>query len=162
MTKPSTTFTQIINDHPEYVFVESNVYCWSPATNTISYIPGRTTGDCVISLLHELGHAKRQHTSYSIDSQLVQMELEAWNTAQELCQKYGVSIPQSKVDESLDTYREWQLSRSLCPNCRLAGLQSDQTLDYTCINCARCWSVPENSQCVIQRKVNPAKLAAQI
>ncbi|MEM6997701.1 MAG: hypothetical protein AAF413_02190 [Patescibacteria group bacterium] len=145
-----SSFDQIIADSPEIIFTEGDNFVWSPEINTIYYPKNDRT---CMSLLHEIGHAKLAHKSYQLDIQLVKMEADAWQIASELAPKYDIDIPTEHVENCMDTYRDWLLSRARCPECEIAGIQSAVSLLYTCINCAKKWKVPMETQCIVRRRV---------
>ena len=79
------------------------------------------------------------------------MENDAWECAKTIGIEYNIRIEQSYIDSCLDTYRDWLLRRSKCPECEVAGMQSAKTLIYTCINCGMNWKVPRKTECVTKR-----------
>lgn len=136
-------------DFPGVQFVESDEPKWSPETKTVYFDPSLSNADW--SLLHEAGHMLSNHTSYSTDIELLQMELEAWQKAQELSSKYGASIDKSHIEDCLDSYRDWLYKRSLCPTCAQTGIEKTSG-NYSCINCGANWQVTRERFCRVYRK----------
>lgn len=120
---------------------------WSKARNELTVVanePAQYT-------LHELAHALLQHADFSLDIKLLAHEREAWDFARsKLLPKYGLSIDESLVEESLDTYREWMHARSLCPSCGLSCLQT-KTSTYVCVNCRCSWRPNDARRCALRR-----------
>ncbi len=132
---------------PEVKFVEAASFYWSPKTKTIYMnTSALETEDGQWSLLHEAGHAKLNHQSYQTDAGLLKLEVEAWQSAQDLSQKLGLNIDEEHIKDCLNTYRDWLYSRSTCPTCALNSLQVDQTT-YLCLNCSTRWSVSQSRFC---------------
>ena len=121
------------NDYPMFRFAPSDKARWSPAEQKIYYADDNT------QTLHELGHAILRHREYRQDIELLQIEREAWNVAMELAPTYGLNIDDNIVEQALDTYRDWLHQRSLCPRCGQTGVQSINTLSYSCPNCQHTW-----------------------
>lgn len=121
------------NDYPMFEFVASDKARWSPTEQKIYYTNDGT------QTLHELGHAILGHREYRQDIELLQIEREAWNVAMELAPTYGLNIDDNIVEQALDTYRDWLHQRSLCPRCGQTGVQSINTLSYSCPNCQHTW-----------------------
>ena len=135
-------------DFPAINFVKGEYHSWSPNESRITY----SQPLCRYSLLHELGHALLEHYSYKLDIELLKLEAAAWERARSLAPQYGFKISQAYINQCMDTYRDWFLSRCRCPNCDLAGLQSRLNLRYRCPNCFLNWSVPSRIECLVRRK----------
>lgn len=134
-----TLVTRLKHDYPQLSFEVGATDCWSPLENKIFF--ARSGGHSAkAAILHELAHALLEHTTYKSDLELLQKELEAWEKAVLLGQKYEVTISDHHVQDCLDTYREWLYKRSLCPACTNSGLQKDQST-YVCVNCGHIWKV---------------------
>jgi len=127
--------SQLRQDYPDFVFTQGAAHCWSPKGHEIFYVPESPAG-----LLHELAHARLGHQTYSSDMELIHKEMEAWEEAKRLGERYGISLDVDYVEDCLDTYRDWLHKRSTCPICSSAGLQQQSRI-YTCINCAATWRV---------------------
>lgn len=142
-------------DFPSVTFEESDHSRWAPEANTVFYVTNKKHADW--SLLHETGHMASHHKNYSTDIELLQMEVEAWEKAKELGDKYGVRISPDHIEDCLDSYRDWLYKRSLCPKCSHTGLEKDSG-DYSCINCGAEWKVSSERFCRVYRKTKtPAR-----
>jgi len=78
-------------DHPGLVFNSGRLHCWSPDKGQIFYAESER-GHSIEGLLHELGHARLDHSGYISDLDLLQKEVEAWQEAQCLAELYGVKF----------------------------------------------------------------------
>src|SRR5690606_10550316 len=123
--------TRLSDDFPNIRFVASDDFRWSPADQTVYFIPESNE---TAQLFHELSHAILGHHDYSRDINLLKMERDAWEEARKLSKKYGLSVSDDTIQEHLDTYRHWLHSRSTCPKCTATGLQTDEK-SYHCIAC---------------------------
>ena len=74
----------------------------------------------------------------------------AWDKALQLAPEYDVAITDELIEESLDTYRDWLHSRSLCPHCNATGVQT-ATRHYQCLACHHAWRVNEARTCALRR-----------
>lgn len=126
-------------DHPGLAFNSGRSHCWSPDKGQILYA-GDEKSHGIEGLLHELGHARLGHDSYSSDLELLQKEVEAWQEALCLAGLYEVKLDEEHMQDCLDTYRDWLHKRSTCPNCSSIGIQKDKN-QYNCLNCAHAWRV---------------------
>ena len=129
-------------------FTKGTTFGWDYSTHTVTYDPSRRK--CDAYLLHEVGHAILGHRGYQNDTQLLEMERAAWDKAQELANIHHVVIDDSDIEESLDTYRDWLHSRSLCPHCDSTGLQTASNY-YHCTACQHEWRVNEARTCALRR-----------
>ena len=146
---PSTTslVKQLRRDFPDFTFSPGDRFYWSPKERAIYY---DKTGDAVL-LLHEVGHAMLSHANYRYDIELIKMEREAWDfTAATLAKKYIVEIADEKIEDMLDTYRNWLHDRSLCPHCKANGIQIAPSR-YSCLACSSVWRVNEARSCALRR-----------
>lgn len=135
-------------DFPAYQFVASDDFRWSPTKQTIYY---DEASDDRASLLHELSHATLNHTAYTKDIELIEMERDAWeHTRQSLSVPYDVPVSDETVQQSLDTYRDWLHARSTCPHCTAVGIQTKKSL-YKCIACSTKWRVNDARVCALRR-----------
>lgn len=152
-TMPSTTSqlaTKLISDYPEFMFIVSETNKWVPLPQEIHYNPNEPQP---YELFHELAHALLGHTSYNYDIALLGMERDAWHYATTiLAPRYSLSIPYDYSNMTLETYREWLHSRSLCPRCQATGVQTKKTL-YTCLACHALWQVNEARTCGLRRHI---------
>ncbi|MYB40112.1 hypothetical protein F4X86_02450 [Candidatus Saccharibacteria bacterium] len=138
---------QLQQDFGDITFVKGRANSWSPQAKEIHY----SRPISKYSLLHELGHALEGHVTYKLDIQLLKLEADAWQKASEIAGRYGLEIPQKYINDCMDTYKDWLLARSKCPDCGLVGLQSPKTLAYSCCNCPLHWSVPLETRCLVRR-----------
>ncbi len=117
---------------------------WSPANKTLYYKPSQMkSAKGQWSLLHEAGHALLNHKSYTFDVELLIMESQAWQTAQQLATKLDITIDEDHIQDCLDSYRSWLHWRSKCPVCDVNGLQQTAQI-YYCVNCSERWQVSES------------------
>jgi hypothetical protein len=132
---------------PTIKFVEAATFYWSPQTSTI-YINSGALGseEGQWALLHEAAHALLKHQSYKTDAALLTLEVEAWQSAQEMGKNLEVEIDEEHIQDCLNTYRDWLYARSTCPTCTLNSLQIDETT-YLCMNCSTRWSVSQSRFC---------------
>ncbi|HYG84228.1 MAG TPA: hypothetical protein VD907_05065 [Verrucomicrobiae bacterium] len=139
-------------DYPGVTFTESDVFKWRPDERTVYFIP-QSSSPNLAYLLHETAHAILNHQEYILDIDLIKMERAAWHYAQTtLSSRYGLSIVESLVNESLDSYRDWLHQRSLCPSCSTNGLQNINGT-YSCHLCAITWRANEAHFCALRRQV---------
>ena len=127
-------------DFPQFNFAAGEDFHWNFETQTIFFTD---SPDFEAQILHELGHALNSHSSFEMDVELLQMEVEAWQTAREISQKYGIRIRNDLVENHLDTYRDWLHKRSLCPNCLVNGFQQTD-LSYKCPACCAVWQTNDS------------------
>lgn len=138
--------TKLRHDYPNFTFISSSVARWSPQKQEIAYKPSQKESS-TWSVLHELGHALLNHTSYGSDLELLQKELEAWEKAKILVNSYGLApIDENHIQNCLDTYRDWLYKRSRCPYCQKHGVQHSKGL-YSCLNCGGTWKVSSERFC---------------
>lgn len=130
------------------VFVEGNDFAWSPTTKQITYDPKASGG--AWKLLHEAGHAALGHSSYRRDIELLGYEVEAWSEAERLAAELSASIPDSVVEDDIDTYRDWLHARSQCVACAQTGVQTSADT-YRCLHCPATWRVNDGRQCGLRR-----------
>ncbi len=142
-------------EYPHLVFTPGTQCYWSPQNKTITYIVRHDEIDCG-SLLHEVGHAVLEHTTYDSDIELLQKEMQAWEVAREMAARYSVIIDDERVQSCLDSYRDWISRRSTCPDCHIKTLQ-DSPESYTCFNCHATWRVtPARHHRSYRRKIKTA------
>jgi hypothetical protein len=130
---------------PQFTFLPSKQAYWSPESKEV-YYDTAPTPEAIWSLLHELGHATLNHQSYSTDIDLLKKEVAAWLEANLIAKKLGLVIDEDYTQNCLETYRNWQYKRSICPSCGTHGIQND-TLQYFCLNCGSRWSVNMSRFC---------------
>ena len=140
---------KLTTDYPEYTFRPGDHFLWAPSTLEIIYDP--TDKHIKEHTLHELAHALLDHCDYDSDIQLITMERDAWQYAKAtLSLKYNVTITDTTIQNSLDTYRDWLHARSTCPNCHATGVQSKKH-HYRCVACQRTWRVNDARICSLRR-----------
>lgn len=128
-------------------FVPSNTYFWSPKDSTVYYQQMQTVGEVGLwTLLHEASHGLLEHKTYESDFELLLLEVRAWEHAEKLGKSFDIKIDQDHIQDCLDSYRDWQYKRSLCPRCDLGGIQTDQKT-YKCMFCNDTWHVSEARFC---------------
>jgi len=85
-------------------------------------------------LLHEVSHAILGHTTFKTDVERLRMERDAWDKARTLAVEYRVETDEDKIQDELDTYRDWLHQKSRCPKCGLTRFQTPDSRYY----CPRC------------------------
>lgn len=158
-----TNWLKTLRTHfPAIIFVEnSDTFRWSPQTRSVHVAQLESERD-LITLLHETGHALASHTHYTQDIQLLKLEREAWERARaHLAPLFNIEISDDIVEEALDSYRDWLHARSICPECRATGVQSDEA-HYRCLACSTIWKVNDARTCQLRRyKVSPHSKTAR-
>jgi hypothetical protein len=124
----------------KFSFSTAKNYFWSPKDLTVYYQEDDLSEVGLWTLLHEVCHGLLQHKTYESDFELVLLEVGAWERAEKLVTDFGLKIDQDHVQDCLDSYRDWQYKRSLCPRCDLGGIQIDQKT-YKCLFCGDTWNV---------------------
>ncbi|MEI6228611.1 MAG: hypothetical protein WCP11_01145 [Candidatus Saccharibacteria bacterium] len=147
---PSTTsiLQNLKNRYPQFKFEASDDFRWSPSDNVIFY--NEKSPDLAVFLLHELSHALLGHNQYERDIQLITMERQAWDHTSKLAESFDVKVNDNIVQSALDSYRDWMHSRSTCPSCQAAGLQTAPD-SYKCLSCNNIWRVNEARTCALRR-----------
>lgn len=147
MRSITSLIKQLGVDYPNFHFINTGDFSWDPSLSAIGYT---ITGE-VHLLLHELGHACLNHTSYARDVQLLEMERAAWEYAQtHLSSTYGVKITTDQIDTNIDTYRIWLHQRSLCPTCACTGIEKYKN-KYHCPACHCVWQPNIAKTCALRR-----------
>lgn len=138
-------------------FKAGKSYYWSPKERTIFYQSDDKSPVGLWTLLHETCHGLLGHATYQSDFELVMLEVDAWEKVEELGTELGVKIDQDHVQDCLDSYRDWQYKRSLCPRCELGGIQIN-TQTYSCMFCSDTWKVSAARFCrPYRRKSNHSR-----
>lgn len=137
--------TDLILELQEYcggklTFTPAKSYYWSPKDKTVFYQDKDKSEIGLWTLLHEACHGLLEHKSYQSDFELVLLEVAAWEKAEDLAVNFRVKIHQDHVQDCLDSYRDWQYKRSLCPTCDLGGVQINSST-YACMFCDGTWNV---------------------
>ena len=135
--------------HPQLSFQQAEFCVWRPSEQTIYYANPKDMTD-VWDIIHELGHARLQHTTYSHDVSLLRLEAEAWAAAENIAQEFSEQISNDYIQDSLNTYRQWLNERSTCPQCSATGIQAKKNT-YSCFNCRCSWRVPLSRMCITRR-----------
>lgn len=152
MRSTSSLIHKLKTDFPAFTFFKTEQFSWSPATLTVSYAPHQAHASEL--LLHELSHGLLEHQNYRRDVELLAMETAAWEKAKQLAETYHVRLPESVIQDHLDTYRDWLHARSTCPECSATGYQT-AAMDYTCAACTHQWRVNEARLCGLKRYTLP-------
>lgn len=147
---PSKNLVNILRtQYPNITFSSSDIFKWSPDKKTIYYDINDEHVD--ITLLHELAHALLDHRDFALDVELIRKEADAWHhTETVLAGRYNVSIPETHISESMESYRYWLHQRSKCPDCAAQGLQTKNT-HYTCLVCGCDWRANDARVCGLKR-----------
>jgi hypothetical protein len=148
--------------YPQLNFKKSNSYYWSPETNEIYYKDNADDDLAKWSLIHEVGHALLQHTSYDADFMLIRLEVDAWQKAQEISKDFGIRIDIDHIQDCLDTYRDWIFKRSICPKCTTKCFQQSDFCHYQCFNCHTTWRVTPSRFCRTYRTTENVELNQKI
>jgi hypothetical protein len=139
-----TLLAEVRRHHPDLNLMPGEAFSWSPNTNTITY--KITESRLADSLLHEVAHAVLEHKRYETDLELVLLEVAAWDKAKELAKQYGVTLDEDRIQDCIDTYRDWLYQRSCCPKCNCTSLQHN-AITYKCFNCGTSWTVTASRFC---------------
>lgn len=147
MPKLSGLLEELQKDYSEFSFVESKQFSWHAGKRHVSYRKKPLeTERGAWAILHELGHAILDHTDYTSDVELLQMEVAAWEKARELATHYKLPIDEDYIQDCLDSYRDWLHVRATCPTCFMRCFQKD-TYSYQCHNCGTSWRVTRSRHC---------------
>lgn len=145
MSKSLLSFCQDLL--PDISFIEGKTFYWSPGNRTIRFeLAALQSPAGQWALLHEVGHAQLDHSSYSNDAALLKLEVAAWEKAQITAKEAKIEIDSEHIQDCLNTYRDWLYARSTCPTCGLNSLQTETTT-YICLNCSTHWSVSHSRFC---------------
>lgn len=143
---------QIKSDFPTIKFIESDSFYWSARDGCVYFNnTAIKRADGLSQLLHEIGHALKDHQKFTSGIQLLKMEAEAWSQARQLAAKYDLTIDEDHIDDCLNSYRDWLHARSLCPACQALGVETDDN-KYNCLNCGQKWSTPVDQRTRCYRK----------
>lgn len=132
------------------ILKKDELFSWNHHAYAITYNP--SSENAAEYLLHEYSHALLQHQNYEHDIDLIKLERAAWDKALEIAPQYAIDIDESLIETSLDSYRDWLHSRSLCPHCHSTGLQASHQ-DYYCPACTTTWHVNEAKTCALRRYI---------
>lgn len=148
MRSISSLIHKLKTTYPDFSFVASEQFSWSPSNKTVFY--DRGAPNAPLLLLHELSHALLGHKEYRRDIELIAMETAAWEKVKLHADEYKVRINEDAIQDHLDTYREWLHARSTCPNCSANGYQTAAS-EYECPACTHAWKVNEARICALRR-----------
>lgn len=145
--------TELTNRYADISFAAGESYYWSPKNRTVHFHRDANGEVNLWTLLHETSHGLLNHKNYSSDFELTKLEVAAWERARALAREFNIVIDDEHIQDCLDSYRDWQYKRSLCPNCDLGGIQTDQHT-YRCMFCDKSWSVSPSRFCRPYRRRN--------
>ena len=151
--KQAKLIAALAQQFPDIRFKPDHSYYWSPKDTTVYYQAHDPSEIGLWTMLHEVSHGLLNHTTYQSDYELVLLEVQAWEKAHELARTFHIAIHDDHVQDCLDSYRDWQYKRSLCPQCDLGGIQTDQGT-YTCLFCNGTWQVSQARFCRPYRRLN--------
>lgn len=118
-------------DYPDIRFRRGQRFAFRPP-NRVVIGPDEPRADLL--LLHELGHALLKHRDFKADVERLKMEMEAWEKARELANRYDIRYDEDFAQEELDTYRDWLHQKSRCPKCGLTRFSASDG-QYHCPRC---------------------------
>lgn len=149
MPSISSLVANLIQDYPSIRFTAGSDFLWNPTDQTVFYVKDAPDGADL--LLHETAHALLGHATFTRDIELLKIERQAWQYAEEhLAPHYGIVLDEAAAEAALDTYREWIHRRSLCPQCQLNGIQESRD-HYRCVHCHQRWRVNQARNCRLKR-----------
>ena len=138
---------QLALDFPEFTYKVGKQFYWSPKHKTVWYKPFSSNDNTAKwALVHEVSHAVLGHRTYSSDFELLKLEVDAWQKAEIISNKYNLSIDPEHIQDCLDTYRDWLYRRSSCPQCGLGSAQISPS-GYKCHSCGQTWNVSKERFC---------------
>lgn len=129
----ATFLARIKSDYPKLRFVQGRKFAFRPPRTIV--LPCDNPEPLL--LLHEVGHALSLHQDFKTEVGRLKIEVEAWEKAKELCNKYGVYIDEELIESELDTYRDWLHQKSRCPICGLTRFQTPDGV-FHCPKCEVC------------------------
>lgn len=133
----ATVLAKVRGDYLDLKFVSGRKFAFRPPrTIVIPFASLETIEDArdVQLLFHEIGHAIMGHRDFKTEVGRLKMEVEAWEKARELAERYGVEFDEELALTELDSYREWLHQKSRCPRCGLTRFQTPDSLWH----CPRC------------------------
>lgn len=138
--------SKLRKDFPDITLKPGKVFYWSPKDKTV-YYDNRKSGELASwSLLHEISHGLLGHKTYDSDFELLQLEVAAWEKANQVSATYNIPIDENHIQDCLDTYRDWLHARSKCPTCTARGIQVSPK-QYECSQCDSKWQVSSARFC---------------
>ncbi len=149
MRSINSLLNRLRRDYPEFSFEPAEEFWWSAEKQTIFFDPA--VSNCAAFCLHELSHALLGHKGYEYDIDLIKLERDAWEYAQNtLAPAYTTPIDDEVIQDNLNTYRAWLHTRSSCPECDTTGLQTKEQY-YRCLACGHTWRTNEARVCALRR-----------
>lgn len=140
------SLAQLKTDFPAINFELADDFYWSAQHQQLFYQPAALkTSAGMFQLFHELGHALLNHRNFESGVELLQLETEAWAKARTIAQSYNLTLDETQVQNSLDSYRDWLHQRSTCPSCNNISVEITDS-HYRCFNCQQQWTVPVNQR----------------
>jgi hypothetical protein len=150
MAKIDSLTTRLQADYPTVSLEAGDDFYWAPMTRTVYFKHDSTLSDRA-TLLHEMAHAILDHSNFQRDIDLLKIERAAWDYAKDtLAPRYDVTIDEDRVEDMIDTYREWLHARSKCPKCVMTGIQTKGPT-YHCLGCNHSWKVNDARRCGLKR-----------
>lgn len=147
MQKSANILDNLATIIPDITLIKADIFSWKPSLNSITYIDNELATDHgALNLLHEAGHALKNHQTYAYDVELLRLEAEAWDIAKSICKDMSINFNTDIAQDNLDTYRDWLHQRSTCITCGFISLQTEPGI-YRCFNCDSRWSVPHTPIC---------------
>ncbi len=119
----------------EFRFVFGKKFAFSPPK---SIKIGPPEEGAKLLFLHELGHALLKHRIFRTEVERLKMEVDAWEKARELAAQYGVEFDDEKMQDELDTYRDFLHAKSRCPKCGLTRYATPDGV-FHCPRCEELW-----------------------
>jgi hypothetical protein len=147
---PLTTslIRKLQKDFPDIQFLPGDDFYWNPTKQTVYFISG---SDSTHYLLHETAHAVLHHTQVGYGIELLACERAAWQYATStLGPRYDTTIEPDRVEDALDSYRDWLHARSQCPSCNAVGIEIKRH-QYRCLACYTAWRANDGRTCQLRR-----------
>lgn len=144
LPKTTSLLELLASTYPEITYQSGEDFYWHPSQAIVYYLADQIDSNFgKIQLLHETAHAVLGHKDYDFDSQLVKIELDAWQKSKELAAEYNIRSDDRYIQDCLDSYRNWLHKRSTCIDCGQISLQIYPNI-YKCFNCQASWRVPSS------------------
>lgn len=148
MAKITLLLKKLEHRLPLVEFRTGNTFAWDYTAPSITYDATSPLVDAY--LLHEAGHALLNHQEYTTSIQLLELERDAWQKAEDLSKELGVTFPKEIIDDALDSYRDWLHARTICPTCQATGIEVARNR-YTCLACQHAWTTNDARSCALRR-----------
>lgn len=124
-------FERLALDYPGFRFKFGRKFAFRPPRIVII---GPSEPFSELLTLHEVSHAICKHRDFKMDVDRLKMEVQAWEKARELANRYNIEYNEELVQRELDTYRDWLHQKSRCPICGLTRFQTPDS-QYHCPSC---------------------------